>query len=90
MNQGDKVGIVCCSNGRPHTQTGVEKTDRLECVLREMGLIPVFSDYIYEKEDGSPFSGSGKERADGLMRFYQDPQIAAIFDISGGDIANEI
>lgn len=45
-------------------------------------------DYIYEKE--SVFSGSANERADSLMKFFRDDEIKAVFDISGGDIANEI
>ena len=46
---GDKVGIVCCSNGQKHTYR--EKIKQLENTLEEIGLYPVFSDYIYEKED---------------------------------------
>lgn len=86
MNQGDKVGIVCCSNGQP--QANHEKIRKLEETLLQIGLIPVFSDYIYEKE--SAFSGTAIERANALMQFYKAEDISAIFDISGGDIANEI
>ena len=35
-------------------------------------------------------SGTAKERADALMKFYQDNEIKGIFDISGGDVANGI
>lgn len=86
MNKGDKVGIVCCSNGQ--RQGEKEKIDRLEQTLLQVGLIPVFSDCIYGRN--SVFSGSGKERADCLMDFYRDSSIKAIFDISGGDLANEV
>ena len=37
-----------------------------------------------------PNSLSGKSRAENLMRLYRDNSIKYIFDVSGGDIANEI
>lgn len=86
MNKGDKVAIVCCSNGQRIFDA--EKIQQLQKTLEEIGVIPVFSEFIYEKE--SVFSGSGEERAESLMNFYRDEEIKAIFDISGGDIANEI
>ena len=86
LNCGDKIGIVCCSNGQK--QYYADKLKGLENTLLEMGLQPVFSEYIYEKED--VFSGNAKERADALMEFYRDNTIKAIFDLSGGDVANGI
>lgn len=86
MKKGDKVGIVCCSNGQKITYR--EKIELLRDTLEGMGLVPVFSDYIYERED--VFGGTAKERADVLMNFYKADAIKAIFDISGGDIANGI
>ena len=83
---GDKVGIVCCSNGQKKNYK--EKIDYLEQTLKDIGLHPVFSDYIYEAED--IFSGTARERAEALMRFYRDDEIKAIFDISGGDVANGV
>ena len=86
FKRGDKIGIVCCSNGQKCTY--VEKIKCLENTLIEIGLQPVFSDYIYEKED--VFSGTAKERANALMDLYKDDEIKGIFDISGGDVANGI
>ncbi len=86
LKYGDKIGIVCCSNGQKHTY--MEKLKCLENALEDIGLHPVFSDCIYEKED--IFSGTAKERAEALMRFYKDDEIKGIFDISGGDVANGI
>lgn len=83
---GDKIGIVCCSNGQRRTYA--EKINRLENTLLEVGLQPVFSNYIYEKN--GIFSGTARERADALMDFYKDDEIKGIFDISGGDVANGI
>jgi len=86
LKYGDKIGIVCCSDGQKHYYA--EKLKCLETTLRNMGLQPVFSNYIYEKEN--IFSGTAKERGDALMEFYKDDLIKSIFDISGGDVANGI
>lgn len=83
---GDKIGIVCCSNGQKQSYLG--KIKYLEDTLRHMGLQPVFSDYIYEKEGA--FSGTARERARALMKFHKDDEIKGIFDISGGDVANGV
>ena len=86
LQKGDKVGIVCCSNGQK--QANQNKIEQLNEVLLSIGLYPVLSPFIYEKEYAA--AGTAKERADSLMDFYKDEEVKAIFDISGGDIANEI
>lgn len=86
LNLGDKVGIVCCSNGQLVSNKG--KIEELLACLKSIGLEPVCSDYIFQKD--SVFSGTGKERAQALMEFYTDDTIKAVFDISGGDLANEL
>ncbi len=83
---GEKIGIVCCSNGMK--KTNVEIIEKLKNVLLEMGLHPVFSDFIYEKD--GVFSGTAGERACALMELYENDEIKSIFDISGGDVANGI
>lgn len=86
MKKGEKAAIVCCSNRRPQSER--EKIQRLEQALRGMDVVPVFSSRIYAdgKEDGP----DGRERAEELMKFYREDGIREIFDISGGDTANEI
>ncbi|MBQ2902718.1 MAG: LD-carboxypeptidase [Agathobacter sp.] len=84
LKSGDKIAIVCCSNGQKRAYA--EKIKYLEQTLQDIGLQPVFSDYMYEKE--SVFCGTAQERANALMDFYKDDEIKAIFDISGGDVAN--
>ncbi len=86
IKQTQKVGIVACSNGQKKEYA--TQIEELERTLVGMGLQPIYSDYIYEKE--SVFAGTTKERADALMQFYQDDEITEIFDISGGNIANGI
>ena len=86
MKQGDKAGIVCCSDGLlAQRKRGV---DKLVQILTGIGIIPVISEHIYAHN--TVFSGTGKERAQALMRLYEQEDVKVIFDISGGDIANEI
>lgn len=82
----NKIAITACSN--PMKPSFQNDMDRLCSILEAMGLVPILSDYIYD--NGTGFSGTGKERADALMTFYKDSDIMAICDISGGDMANEI
>ena len=97
LAKGDKVVIVCCSNGQSLSKK--KEIENLKVILEEMSLIPVFSKYIYQKISleevennlkGFPESGSPLEKARELMGFYEDASIKAIFDISGGDLANTI
>lgn len=81
-----KIGIVCCSNGQKREY--YKKIKYLESTLLSIGIQPIFSDFIYEKE--GVFSGTAEERAKALINFYLDNEIKAIFDISGGDIANGV
>lgn len=83
---GSKAGIVCCSNGLPPERK--ETMEKLSAYLRGAGLTPVPGSFLYQKH--SVFSGTGRERAESLMNFYRDPEIRVIFDVSGGDLANEI
>lgn len=86
MEKINKVGIVCCSNGLSYTM--MPKIEKLVDTFKQIGITPVLSTCIYQKEGVA--SGTARERAAALMDFYKDEEIEAIFDISGGDIANDI
>jgi len=86
LNYGDKVGIVACSNGL--NESSRIKVEELEATLSSLGLKSVFSEKIYRKI--SAFNGTGEERAEILMQFFKDSDIKAIFDVSGGDLANGV
>ncbi len=86
LNKGDTVGIVACSNGIDKSME--LKINELERTLKSIGFKVIFSNTIYKKY--SVFNGNGKERAHELMKFFEDRSIKAIFDISGGDLANGI
>lgn len=89
LKDGDKVGLVCCSNPQRREDEG--QIRQLEQKLKDMGLVPVFGDYIYGRSAATVLgAASGQERAKVLMDFYRDEEIRAIFDISGGDLANGV
>ena len=86
MQKGRKVALVCCSNGL--STDSLHIVEQLEESLVMAGVKVTKSPYIFRKK--SVFSGTAKERAEALMQFYEDKSVQGIFDISGGDIANEI
>lgn len=48
IKPGDKVGIICCSNGQK--RSCMTKIKYLEDTLLKMGIYVLFSDCIYEKK----------------------------------------
>ena len=86
LNKNDKIALVVCSNGKNIEDK--ERLEKLESILVEMGLVPIFTKYIYKDKFGR--GAKAQVRAEELMSFYKNKEIKAIFDISGGDIANEI
>lgn len=80
------VAIVACSNGlKPEFAS---QNEELFSYFKSIGCRIVLSSCIYEKSEG--FSAGAKERADELMRMFNNPDIEEIYDISGGDLANHI
>ena len=82
----NKVALVVCSNGKAREDK--IKLDKLEEALKSLGLVPIYSNYLYKDEFGR--SASAEVRAQEVMNFFRDQSIKAIFDISGGDLSNEI
>ncbi len=81
-----RVGISACSNG--HLKEWEYQIDELTAVLKGFEIEPVLAPHILVTTD--EFSGTDEERAADLMRFYEDDSIEAIYDISGGDLANGV
>lgn len=86
LKNGDTIGIVACSNGQPLTNKN--KIESLLLQLKNLNLNPICSEYIYEVN--SPFNGSAKDKGKAFMNLYKNDEVKAIFDISGGDLANEV
>ena len=80
------VGIVACSDAQKTEWK--EQNQNLINFLKKAGNNVFVSNCIYEKM--GVLSGSGRERANELMKLFSNPDVEAIYDISGGDIANEV
>lgn len=80
------VGITACSNAQKKTYS--KTNNDLIDYLKLTGKNVIESNCIYEKKDG--FSGTGEERGQELMKMFINPEITDIYDISGGDMANEV
>lgn len=81
-----KVALTACSDGQ--LKDWESQNIELQNILSEMGIETVFADHIYAIMDS--YSGTDRERAEDLMRFFRDDSIEAIYDISGGDLANGV
>lgn len=75
------MGLCACSNAL--TDNSVEIIKELEYSLYDIGLNTVPNERLYDVL-------SGKEKADVLNGMFANPDIKAIFDVSGGDAANDI
>lgn len=80
------IGIISLSNGiDPSKKSLIEKMIK----KLEANNIKVYSSKVlYSLENG--LSKSPKLRANALMELYKNPNIEGIFDISGGDLANQV
>lgn len=86
LSPGDTVAIVACSNALNQRQ--ITEAKQLLSVLESMSLRPVCSDSLLSAPD-APERGP-RCRAKQLLHLYANPEVKAIFDLSGGDLANEI
>lgn len=77
-----QAGIVCCSDGLTKNQQ--EQVHNLRNALRQMNISVIMSPYLYQG------TGTAKQKAQALMALYDNDDIHDIFDISGGDLANEL
>lgn len=87
FNKGDKIGIISCSNGLSIKNKSL--IDELKLNLKSLDIDMVEGDTLYAKEYNL-FSGTGEEKARALEKLFLDKDIKMIFDISGGDLANEV
>jgi Uncharacterized proteins, homologs of microcin C7 resistance protein MccF len=87
LTAGDTVGLISCSDGLNASDR--IKVNTIVAVLHTFGLKTVLARTIY-RGAGTPFSGSPEARAAELMHLFLNPEISAVFDLSGGDSANQI
>ena len=80
------VGIISLSNGlSPKNRCIIEE---LELLLKSINIKVIKALTIFAVDGSS--CGTGKERGKELMKLYNNPTVEAIFDVSGGDLANEV
>jgi muramoyltetrapeptide carboxypeptidase len=82
----DTIALIACSNGLDKNTT--TKINELINILNSLNLNVVLSNSLYKDENNNSYSY--EIRAKELMNFYKDNTINAIFDLSGGDLCNEI
>ena len=86
LQKGDCVGLIACSDGiRPEN---AEQVDNLTAMLSQFDLQIEQAATLFRCE--GPFSGTPAERADALLSLFCNPKVKVIFDISGGDTANQV
>ena len=81
-----KAAIVACSDAlssKDRPQIG-----ELTAFLRSIGIETEMSSCIFAAE--GVFAGTPSGRAAELMKMFTDPKIEDIYDVSGGNIANQI
>ncbi len=86
MSRYKKIALVGCSNGQP--EKIMVQLKELQSIFKKNQIEVVEGQYILGKK--GVFSGTGKEKAQEINKFYQDDTIDGIFDVSGGDLANEV
>lgn len=86
LNINDTIALIACSNGLDKNTT--TKINELINILNSLNLNVVLSNSLYKDENNNSYSY--EIRAKELMNFYKDNTINAIFDLSGGDLCNEI
>lgn len=86
LTEKDKVALVVCSDELGE-KSSLEVVQLIK-TLNSLGLEVVYDESIYK--GFSTQYDIFKNRASSLMNYFKDPSIKAIFDVSGGDLANGI
>lgn len=84
LTEKDKVALVICSDELG--EKSQSEVVQLEKTLNYLGLEVVYDESIYKgfSNEHDVF----ESRANILMKYFKDSSIKAIFDVSGGDLAN--
>ena len=78
-----KIALVGCSDPLPPQEK--EDVARLRPLLEAMGLAVDLSPLLLRKTPATP-----EEKAAEMNRVFRDPSVDAVFDVSGGDLANTV
>jgi muramoyltetrapeptide carboxypeptidase LdcA involved in peptidoglycan recycling len=80
------IGIISLSNGLPTKNKYI--IDELEVLLKSINIKVIRASTIFSIDFS--LHETGKERGKELIKLYNNPEVDAIFDVSGGDLANEV
>jgi muramoyltetrapeptide carboxypeptidase LdcA involved in peptidoglycan recycling len=87
---GDAIGFISCSNGLTNNDRSLEMVSSLSRKLKnDFGLETVMSDVLFLDKETQQTEAPAS-RAGALLSLYSNASVKAIFDLSGGDLANEI
>ena len=87
---GDAIGFISCSNGWTNNDRSLEMVSSLSRKLKDdFGLETVMGDVLFLDKETQQTEAPAS-RAGALLSLYFDASVKAIFDLSGGDLANEI
>ena len=78
-----KIALVGCSDPLPRHEK--EDVARLRPLLEAMGLTVDLSPLLLRETPAKP-----EEKAAEMNRVFRDPSVDAVFDVSGGDLANTV
>lgn len=87
MDNKRRVALVACSN--PLAQKDAFRVEEIEELLVSLGMTVLPQKYLFAGNDGVR-GAAAKERAACVNAAFADETVTDIFDISGGDIANEV
>ncbi len=82
-----RIAIVALSNGQ--SKEDMAQIKALRAFLAEHEIESVESPYLLQRE-GFLSAQTPMKRAGVVNDFFKDPSIDAVFDVSGGDMANEV
>ena len=86
LKEKDTIALVSSSNG---LESSLNKDiENLKSILNSLNINVVQSTYLFK--DTNNLSYDGYLRANDIMKFFKDSSIKAIFDLSGGDLCNEV
>lgn len=84
LKKGSQVALVACSNAL----TDEKNIQTLVAFFKSQGLEVRISPHVIAPR--GKLAAKAKTRADSVMHYFCDPRVDAIFDVSGGDLANEV
>lgn len=85
INSKSKIYLIACSNQLPINYKS--NLNKIVYLLKKFDLNVVVSNNIFRN---SEFLSNGKTRGTELNTVFKDKSITHIFDVSGGDLCNEI